>query len=148
METEFKQYRASGLNKVEQELAEAKDKLADATSKIAQLQDARLSEAREAKMEELLSPLSGTAKEQMKIILQNVKTEKLDEAYKVYLGRVLKEAVAPKTQTAKSEQLTESEVQLAESRIVTGNDNVENVENVSQTEDDQLSRIRKLAGLV
>jgi hypothetical protein len=148
MESEFRKHRVSDTSKLESELAEAKEQLDDAKRRIGSMQRERIAEARNSKMEELLSPLSGTAKEQMKIILSNVATEKLDEAYKVYLTRVLKESTASvvKTEEAKKEQLSESKEQIAEATLVTGNEVSDDADDV-ETQPDQLSRIRRLAGL-
>jgi hypothetical protein len=148
MESEFRKHRVSDTSKLESELAEAKEQLDDAKRRIGSMQRERVAEARNSKMEELLSPLSGTAKEQMKIILSNVATEKLDEAYKVYLTRVLKESTASvvKTEEAKKERLSESKEQIAEATLVTGNEVSDDADDV-ETQPDQLSRIRRLAGL-
>src|ERR1035437_946544 len=67
VETEFKKFRKSDLSTVEQDLAEATDRLADAEKKLFDIEHSRLAEARNGKLEELLSPLSGNAREQMKI---------------------------------------------------------------------------------
>lgn len=157
MEEEFKKHRATDLTSVETELAETKDALADAKRRLSDMERAAVAEARTTKMDELLSPLSGTAKEQMKLILSNVATEKLDEAYKVYLSRVLKESVVAattaKTEAAKPEVVTESAKKDAEdSVVITGNENAEDDVDATQVTEaqepsDQLSRIRKLAGL-
>ena len=148
MESEFRKHRVSDTSKLESELAEAKEQLDDAKRRIGSMQRERVAEARNSKMEELLSPLSGTAKEQMKIILSNVATEKLDEAYKVYLTRVLKESTASvvKTEEAKKERLSESKEQIAEATLITGNEVSDDADDV-ETQPDQLSRIRRLAGL-
>lgn len=148
MESEFRKHRVSDTSKLESDLAEAKEQLDDAKRRLGSMQRERVAEARNSKMEELLSPLSGNAKEQMKIILSNVATEKLDEAYKVYLTRVLKESTAAvvKTEEAKKEQLSESNEQVAEATLITGNDVSDDADDVA-TQPDQLSRIRKLAGL-
>jgi hypothetical protein len=148
MESEFRKHRVSDTSKLESELAEVKEQLDDAKRRIGSMQRERVAEARNSKMEELLSPLSGTAKEQMKIILSNVATEKLDEAYKVYLTRVLKESTASvvKTEKAKKGQLSESKEQIAEATLVTGNEVSDDADDV-ETQPDQLSRIRRLAGL-
>lgn len=148
MESEFRKHRVSDTSKLESELAEAKEQLDDAKRRIGSMQRERVAEARNSKMEELLSPLSGTAKEQMKIILSNVATEKLDEAYKVYLTRVLKESTTSvvKTEEAKKERLSESKKQIAEATLVTGNEVSDDADDV-ETQPDQLSRIRRLAGL-
>ena len=155
MEAEFKKHRAKDMTSVEAELAEAKDALADAKKRLSDMERAAVAEARSTKMEELLSPLSGNAKEQMKLILSNVSTEKLDEAYKVYLSRVLKESVVAATAKtdAKAEVVTESKKMTKEENVViTGNENAEDDADAVQVTEaqepsEQLSRIRKLAGL-
>ena len=150
VEAEFKKFRKGDLSDVEQDLAEATDRLADAEKRLADIEHERLAEARNSKMDELLSALSGNAKEQMKIILSNVSTEKLDEAYKVYIGRVLKESVVdvkkdvaqPAKVVVESKKIEAAPV----AKIVTGNEELlEQVEDVKPS--DQLSRMRTLAGL-
>lgn len=130
-------------------MAEAKDRLEDANRKISEMEQARLNEARNTKMEELLSALSGTAKEQMKIILSNVATEKLDEAYKIYIGRVLKESVVETKNP--SQTVTESKVQepAKETKLVTGNEDLQ-LNEETKPSDQQIQmrlRMQKLAGL-
>ena len=146
IEAEFKTFRRGDLDKVEQELAEATDKLSDAERKISELEAARLSEARETKLDELLVNLTGNAREQMKLILSNVATEKLDEAYKVYIGKVLKEAVVePKKEEAKV-VITESKP--APGNTVTGNEKTEEDDEPAAVQHNEaLSRLQKLAGL-
>lgn len=144
MEQEFRKHRSNDTSKLEQELAEAKEQLSDAKSRIGSMQRDRIAEARTNKMDELLSPLSGTAKEQMKVILANVATEKLDEAYKTYLGRVLKESVVTKTEKPLTESVKQSK--NAEQILFTGNETEVVTESVKPV-DDQLARIRRLAGL-
>lgn len=146
VEAEFKSFRKEDLSTVESDLAEALDKLSDAENRLAEIENTRLAEARNSKLEELLSPLSGNAREQMKIILSNVATEKLEEAFKVYIGRVLKESVVEaKKDEAPVAALTESQKTEAKpSTLVTGNQE-ELTEDVKPS--DQLIRMRKLAGL-
>lgn len=143
-EQEFRSHRKGDMAKIEQDLGEALDKLGDAEKRLQEIESSRLAEARTAKMEELLNPLGGNAREQMKIILSNVATEKLDEAYKIYIGRVLKESVvekkedkAPIVESKKTEQ------------VITGNEVKEDLteEVKTPTANDQLTRMRKLAGL-
>jgi hypothetical protein len=150
VEAEFKKFRKSDLTEAEQALAEAQDKLADAEKRLYEIESERLAEARNSKMEELLSALSGNAREQMKIILSNVATEKLEEAYKVYIGRVLKESVvdAKKDEAQPAKVVTEAKKTEAApaAKVVTGNEELtEQVEDVKPS--DQLIRMRKLAGL-
>jgi hypothetical protein len=145
MEQEFRKHRSNDTSKLEQELAEAKEQLSDAKNRIGSMQRDRIAEARTNKMDELLSPLSGTAKEQMKVILANVATEKLDEAYKTYLGRVLKESVVAKTETKPLVESVKASKD-AEQILFTGNESEMVTESVKPV-DDQLARIRRLAGL-
>lgn len=156
METEFKTFRKGDLDGVERDLAETKDKLAEATSRLAEIERDRLAEARVTKLEELLSPLAGTAREQMKMILSNVATEKLDEAYKVYLTRVLKEtsAAAAGKVAATAPVISEAKVTLEDVKnlaTVTGNEGSGTEETILAEETPssnlQLLRVRKLAGL-
>ena len=145
VEAEFKSFRKEDLSTVEADLAEALDKLNDAEGRLAEIENARLAEARNGKLDELLTPLSGNAREQMKIILSNVNTEKLEEAFNVYIGRVLKEAVVePKKDETKVVVETKT-VPAKAGTLVTGNDETL-VEDV-KTDDAQLARMRKLAGL-
>ena len=141
VEAEFKKFRKEDLSSVEADLAEALDKLSDAETRLAEIENARLAEARESKLEQLLSPLSGNAREQMKIILSNVKTEKLEESYKVYIGRVLKETVSEVTEVKPI--VEEKTVESKDTKVVTGNEEL----NEDVKPNDQVSRMRKLAGL-
>jgi predicted transcriptional regulator len=151
VETEFKKFRKEDLSTVEADLAETLDKLDDAENRLAEIENSRLAEARNGKLEELLAPLSGNAREQMKIILSNVATEKLEEAYKVYIGRVLKEAIAaPKEDVAKPIVESKPAAAAKPATMVTGNEEalVEDVDvDANKLNDAQLSRIRKLAGV-
>lgn len=145
VEAEFKQFRVADLSSVERELAEAKDRLNDAESRLAEMEQSRLAEARNSKMEELLTPLSGNAREQMKIILSNVATEKLDEAYKVYIGRVLKESVADQK---KDETVIVENKEVKKTTLVTGNETLtEEVKSEKTEPNSDLLRMKKLAGL-
>jgi hypothetical protein len=147
VEAEFKKFRKEDLGTVEADLAEALDKLSDAETRLADIETSRLAEARNIKLEELLSPLSGNAREQMKIILSNVSTEKLEEAFKVYIGRILKETVDT-TVTKDPKAIIESKTVSAKpATLVTGNEEslTEDVQNDAQAA--HLLRMRKLAGI-
>lgn len=139
-----KTHRKSDLADVEQELAEANDKLADAEKRIAESERGKLAEARTSKMEAILTPLTGLARDQMKIILSNVATARLDEAYAVYLPRILKEAAAPLVTDADKTPLVES---IAPAKVVTGNDADDELSAPAATPSNGLTRMRQLAGL-
>lgn len=70
----------------------AEDKLADAQSKLSEAEAERHKAERAKKLDETLSSLSGVKREQMALILENVETSKLDEAYNMFIGRILKES--------------------------------------------------------
>jgi len=141
-EATFKQYRQDDVSSAERELAEAKDELKDVKQRLAELETARLAEAREEKLKELLKPLTGMARKQMEIILESVPAQKLEATYKMYIPRVLKESVKVEEK--------ETEATLVESKeettVVTGNEETL-VESSTPVEDAATLRMRRLAGL-
>lgn len=80
------------------------DKLGDAESRLFEAEQAEKKANRVKKLDEVLAPLTGSKREQMAMILQNVETGKLQEAYNRFVGRILKEEVQEK------EVVTESKV--------------------------------------
>lgn len=144
MESEFRQFRRADLDLTEQELAETKDKLADAEKRLADIEKARLTEARNSKMDELLKDLKGVAREQMRVMLSTTPTDKLQEAYNRYVGRIIKEATQAESKP-KAQVVTET-VQESSGTLVTGNEETPASKPVEQN-DGQLARIARLAGL-
>ena len=123
--------------KLSSESKSIKDKLAESASAIEKL-------TREKTILETLAPLSGAKREQMAILLSNVETEKLSEAYAMYIGRILKEdkkavEVAPIIESVHIDE--------KKTKIKTGDKLVEQVEQpiVEKTEVD--SRLLMFAGL-
>lgn len=88
---------------VQGQLSVSETKLEDANKRIARLEAEKNAIIREQKMSKLLGNLSGKAKEQMAFVLQNVSTERLDETYKHFIGRVLKEEAPKPTPTPASD---------------------------------------------
>lgn len=88
------EYRKSFVDEdsVEAELREARVALDEAKKKKEAAEDEVKSMKRKAKMESILKPLSGKQREIMETILNKVSTEGLEEAYKTFIGRVLKES--------------------------------------------------------
>lgn len=76
---------------VQAKLSITESKLADAEAQLASLEDQRNKMIRESKMEQVLSNLTGKKREQMAIVLKNVDTDRLEESYKFFIGRILKE---------------------------------------------------------
>lgn len=79
------------------------DKLTDAEARLFESEQSEKKANRVKKLDEVLAPLTGVKREQMALILQNVETGKLQEAYNRFVGRILKEDVQEK-----KEALTEA----------------------------------------
>lgn len=123
---------ASGQLKIAQtQLEEAKKALAAADEERNRL-------VRESKLEKLLSPLSGKKREQMEIVLKNIETERLEESYKFFIGRILKEDAAP------AETLKEG-AQGKKTTVVTGDAPV--VDHAPTTINEDVARAKRLAGI-
>ncbi len=127
-------------------LSIAENKLEDAQSRITELEAAQSKMIREQKMEKVLSPLTGKKREQMAFVLQNVETQKLEEAYKFFIGRVLKEEVAEQTE---SKVITEAEATpvVEATVLVTGEEQITEEVKAPATQSAALSQLKRLAGL-
>jgi hypothetical protein len=116
-------------------LTEALEQLEKMNEKVGVLEESKAEIVRETKLERILAPLSGKKREQMEFVLQNVETSRLEEAYKHFIGRVLKEDPA---QTGGDKTLNES------TSIVTGDDSSDSQKVAAG---DKFSQLRKLAGI-
>lgn len=123
----------SKLTVTESKLADAEKALADSEEKIAKM-------VREAKMEAVLSPLTGKKREQMAMVLKNVDTDRLEESYKFFIGRILKEGEAAPAATA----LTEAAKPEA-TTVVTGDKPADTPAKPALNE--SLERVKRLAGI-
>jgi len=94
--TEFKKHYA-GDDSIESKLNETEQRLEDALSALEASEKKTAKLLREAKLETVLAPLTGRSREVMEAILKNVDTQMLDEAYKTYIGRVLKDTTTATT---------------------------------------------------
>lgn len=151
---EFARSFAAPSDSAEKKVAELEDELSDAREAIAEMETAKRKAERAQKLDELLAPLSGTKHEHMKLLLSSVSTDKLEEAFNRYIGRVLKEEVAvePKEQKAEAPAVvTEAKTEVvAEAKVVTGNEAL--VEELNDNKDDdaeksRLLRLKELAGI-
>ena len=109
--------------------------------------------ARVIKLDKILSPLSGNQREVMEQVLQNVATHKLEEGFKTFLPRIIRETneseKEDETVLSESAEVNES-TGTSEVSIVTGD-----VDNTSVEDDvinegfnnSELQRMLKLAGL-
>ena len=125
------------ISKKEQELAEAKQAVAEKDNLVESTQrEIRVTKdlmERKAVMSELLGPLDASKRDIMKELLESVQTKKLNEAFDKYLPAVMegqKKTVAPK------------KAMLSEGSEVTGNR-----ESKPEVGLDNILDIRKLAGL-
>jgi len=134
-------------------LRETESRLEDTTTALEESERARNSLERTIKLEAVLEPLEGSSKDIMETILKNVPTDQLDEGYKTFIGRVLKETV---TDTSEKEDTVLAEAEedetLIEGDVVSGND--EQLIEEKKADDaeghmssDTLSRLQRLAGL-
>lgn len=139
---EFSKYHIDE-NSIQSKLNSAVAQLDAANMKIEALSAENAVVLRESKLEKILSPLQGKKREQMAFVLANVETERLEEAYTHFIGRVLKEEQAPETlpEDGKSTQVI---AESAPSVIVTGD---KAPEAQSKQVSDKYSHLRKLAGM-
>lgn len=128
------------------ELNATKQKLEDVEKQLAESEKSKSQMVREAKMADVLAPLTGKKREQMEFILKTIETAKLQEAYNYFIGRVLKEET--KTEETK-EVITEEKKTDESTAVVTGDTEVTQVITEEKTEDKEkdaaFARLRKLA---
>jgi len=116
-----KEYRSSFVNEdgIEAELVEARKKLQETEAKLTEATKSIEQGVRDTKLAKLLQPLSGKQRDVMESILINVPTAQLDDGYKTFISRVLKEdATIEKTEvktTATKESKEKENKVLAES---------------------------------
>ena len=125
------------IQKKEQELAEAKQAIAEKETLVESTQrEIRVTKdlmERKQVMGELLAPLSADKREIMKELLESVQTRKLNEAFDKYLPAVME---------GQKKQPAAKKAMLSESAEVTGNR-----ETKPEVGLDNILDIRKLAGL-
>jgi hypothetical protein len=129
---------------IQSKLAAATAKLTDAERTIAKLEESTSKMVREAKLKDILSSLSGKKREQMEFVLANVETSRLEEAYKHFIGRVLKEEGTQETKSeAKAEVLTEGKTV-----VVTGEETASaEAANKAAQAGDKFAQLKRLAGI-
>lgn len=111
-------------------------KLADAEEALAEREEELNKMIREAKMEKVLAPLTGKKREQMAMVLRNIETSRLEESYKFFIGRILKEEESSAKPVIAESKTTNT--------VVTGNPVIaESVQGGKTT----LDNLRRLAGI-
>lgn len=127
-------------NATQQRLSVAESKLADAEQLLAEREQELNKMIRETKMEQILAPLTGKKREQMAMMLKTVDTDRLQESYKFFIGRILKEDAQPAAST-----LTES----AEKKtiLVTGEQASTGDRAPVRMISEDLAKMKRLAGI-
>jgi hypothetical protein len=135
------------LRETEERLSDTETQLEEAERKLAHME-------RKEKLSSVLSPLSGRSREVMEAILKNVDTNNLEEAYEVFIGRVLRETSNDAADSEKEGKvLAESEEEKPVTEGVAISGDTEEVlsegvdEDAKKAEADKLEHLRKLAGI-
>jgi len=132
-------------------LSETKTRLKDAESSLSESESKFNKLEREMKLEKVLKPLSGRQYEVMEAILGNVDTSQLDEGYKTFIGRVLKESESPAEEKTLNEKVEapKAKGKIVETVEVNGNTGVKApvTEVPTQLSESAKANLRKLAGL-
>jgi len=157
---EFKKHYA-GDNSVESKLTETEQRLTDTMTALVAAEKKANKLERVIKTEKVLAPLSGRAREVMEAILKSVEVPALEEAYKTYIGRVLKETSdAPIKTSGKEDKVLAEGVKTTEVKGVakTGNDTEQLNEDLRSQQRDVVSTsglsasdkqaLQKLAGVI
>lgn len=133
---------------VQGKLRIAESKLADAELQLARVEGERKAQLRESKMTAVLSQLTGSKRDQMEMILKSVATERLEESYNQFIGRVLKESTpAPETKPLnEGTNPNPAPAKPVANKVVTG-EKAPVMENKSKPANSQLNEMRALAGL-
>lgn len=107
----------------EKELAEAKERIEKLEGKYKNVKKEKEDLFRKVKLEKVLSPLSGRNREIMETILNSVATDELEEGYKRFIGRVLKETAQQESsdENTLNESVESHEVDLSNTIIKEGN---------------------------
>ena len=126
---------------VQSQLKVAEAKLADLQQALAPSEEKRIAIVRDAKLENLLAILTCKKREQMEMVLKNIETNRLEESYKFFIGRILKEDVAATAAT-----LTEGAEDGKKTTVVTGDAPVESAA-VEPQLNESLAKLQRLAGI-
>lgn len=154
---EFKEHYA-GDDSIESTLTETEYRLEDALVALEESERKTARLERSMKMEKVLQPLSGRSKEVMEAILKNVDTTLLEDAYQVYVGRVLKESNESTSSGKENKVLAEGNKTKKVNGVVrNGNNNEQLLSEAAFNHRDQQSRtsisdaekaqLRKIAGI-
>jgi hypothetical protein len=120
---EFKKHYA-GDDSIESKLTETEQRLDDTLTALEDAEKKTAKLERKIKLESVLAPLSGKTREVMEAILKNVDTLMLEDAYKTYVGRVLKETSVVETSEKEIPVLAEGKSkEVIKGNVKTGDNN-------------------------
>ena len=155
---EFKKHYA-GDDSLEGKLTESEQRLDDALTALENSEKKAAKLERTMKLEKVLAPLSGRSKEIMEAILKTVDTALLEDAYKTYVGRVLKETSdkgVVETSEKEDKVLAEGVKEEVSGVAKTGDNEEQLIEEATREKleerapsitDAERQRLRRLAGL-
>lgn len=146
------------LRETEERLVDTQKALEESERKLAKME-------REEKLHKVLSSLSGKSKEVIEAILRNVATDQLEEGYKTFIGRVLRESTEEETsekednkvlaEETSEEKEGSKELKENEGRVVTGDKEEVLDEEQKANKDTNLhlkeearKRLQKMAGII
>jgi len=154
-------------------LRETQERLRDAEEALAESESKRAETDRTIAMETILSSLAGRQGEVMEAILRNVDTDHLEEGYKTFIGRVIRETdnsekegsvlaeseekdddndddddkKSKKSKSKDCKDKDDKEEKIEEGKKVTGNTEEMIIETADPANKAQLDYLRKLAGI-
>ena len=105
-------------------LRETEERLSDTQKTLKETEEKLAKMIREDKLNKVLSPLEGRPKEVMAAILANVPTDQIDEGYKTFIGRVLRETANEEETSEKEDKVLAEDDSNEESEKLTENDGV------------------------
>lgn len=128
---------------VQSKLTVAESKLADAEQRLSEREEQVNKMVREAKMEQILSPLTGKKREQMAMVLKNVDTGRLEESYKFFISRILKEG----DETTVAAPILKESATASKTTVVTGEPAVATTKVQTGEINEGLAHLKRLAGI-
>lgn len=137
----------------ERELKETRARLAAATEQLKEAQEQADAQVRTSKLEKLLAPLSGKKREVMETILSKVPTDQLEEGYKTFVGRVVRENEEKSNEKETKKVLAEdtSDISKKQKSTVKTGDAETKINAVIESVDPEVAKLkdsmRRLAGI-
>lgn len=135
---------------VQAKLQEAEARLKETTKQLDEAEKGRDTVVREMKMKKLLEPLSGRQRDIMETVLSNVATDDLEDGYKTFVGRILRETQTTdpeKEKTVLQEGDGVSTEPGVKTKLVTGDDPGTKTQDVKKPISEQVVWARHLAGI-